>query len=275
MWWLHAVPTPSKHRLDAWCVAFLLLIVLHALGERFVGTATGVDQALPPSATATRTHTRVGIDSHKENTSMARAQFADPIDALRQRWDAIWSTDVSAADANVAALDIAAALIARAERGDLDAVADLVGAATWCVAGGPLVNVSEVGERRRACFERFGETLATREELERAALVWVLQLSAAGLDDATLYASALLRGIGADLLGGVTNDASLREMQRAQILGQLQTLADRGSADAASELHGHWRGDSALHLHDEQLAAYYAALTLRLDPSRNIVAANE
>lgn len=59
-------------------------------------------------------------------------------------------------------------------------------------------------------------------------------------------------------------------MQRALLIGQLQTLAERGSADAASELHGHWSGSSSFRLNDEQAAHYYAKLTEKLDPERSL-----
>lgn len=190
---------------------------------------------------------------------------------VQQRWEAIWSTDISAAERNVSNLQNVDVLIHRAERGDLEATVDLVGAAMWCLTGGPLTNITDqVGDEARACFERFGTSLQSRERLERAAFTWVLQLAAAGMEDATLYASALTRGIGPDVLGGVENDLDTRASQRALLIGQLQTLVDRGSADAASELHGHWSGGSAFRLRDEWLVLHYAQLTERLDPARTV-----
>lgn len=215
--------------------------------------------------------------AHSENTAAVLKEHSvngATLASISARWDAAWSADASAADLNVAHLSQIVSLVARAEAGDLEATVDLVSAATWCLAGGPLVNIAElVGDARRPCVERFGDTLASRDKLERATFVWVLQLASAGVDDATLYASALLRGASADMLGGVDADPATRETQRALLIGQLQTLAERGSADAASELHGHWRGDSALQLHDERWVAYYAALTERLDPARSLAAA--
>jgi hypothetical protein len=209
-----------------------------------------------------------------ETESPRSASSAASLAQIRDRWEATWSTDVSASEIHVAHINSALALIARAESGDLEATVDLIGAATWCLSGGPLVNVSErVGNEQRPCFERFGESLASREKLERASFAWVLQLAAAGVDDATLYASALLRGVGPDVLGGAQVDEDVRQTQRALLIGQLQTLADRGSADAASELHGHWSGQSALQLRDERMAAFYGALTERLDPMRSLVTA--
>lgn len=191
--------------------------------------------------------------------------------AVRNRWDASWSTDVAAAEQNVANLYNTATLVARADIGDLEATVDLVAAATWCLTGGSLTNVTElVNDERHPCFERFGEALASRERLERASFAWVVRLAAAGVEDATLYASALSRGVGPELLGGPDNDRDIGEQQRALLIGQLQTLVERGSADAASELHGHWSGSSALRLSDQRLTRYYAALTEQLDPTRSL-----
>lgn len=111
----------------------------------------------------------------------------DSLRQLRQRWDAAWSTDISAAELNVAHLHNAAALIERAERGDLDATVDLVGADIWCLTAGPLATITDpVGDDQRACFERFGADIASRERLERATFTWVLRLATAGVEDATL-----------------------------------------------------------------------------------------
>ena len=210
-------------------------------------------------------------DSRGVLTASRPANSLDSLGQLRRRWDAAWSTDISAAELNVAHLHHAAELIERAERGDLDATVDLVGAATWCLTAGPLTTVTDqVGDDQRACFERFGADLASRERLERATFTWVLRLAAAGVEDATLYASALTRGIGPDLLGGPDRDSDTRDMQHALLIGQLQTLAERGSADAASELHGHWSASSAFRLNDEQAARYYAKLTEKLDPEGSL-----
>jgi hypothetical protein len=224
-------------------------------------------------AQSTKMSPRRSTEPPAQPPANARAIPADAIASLNHRWNSIWRADAAAAEANVATLDVAADLVERAKRGDLDATADLVGAATWCLAGGPLVNVADfVGNRRQPCYERFGDTLASREALERAVFGWVLQLAAAGLDDAALYASAMLRGNGNRVLAENEGDGAIQEQQKAQLLGQLQTLAERGSADAASELHGHWSGASEFRLRDDGLASYYAALTQRLDPERDLLA---
>ncbi len=211
-------------------------------------------------------------EAHASRSEAVVPHSANALADIRQRWDAAWSTDVSAAALNVANLHRAEALIRRADRGDLDAAVDLVGAATWCLHAGPLTNVTDqIDDQARPCFERFGADLHSRERLERASFTWVLRLVAAGVDDATLYASARTRGIGPDLLGGPDVEDETRDSQRALLIGQLQTLAERGSADAASELHGHWSGTSAFHLADDRLASYYARLTERLDPARSLV----
>jgi hypothetical protein len=225
---------------------------------------------ITPQLPQTPRHTSTEITTDARDTEIALVRLS----AIRNRWDAMWSTDVSAADTNIVNLHAAASLIARAERGDLEATADLIGAATWCLAGGSLVNVTElIDNERRPCFEHFGTHLASRERLERASFEWVLQLSAAGIDDATLYASALIRGNVTSVLGGVDLNEETRETQRELLLGKLQTLVDRGSADAASELHGHWSGSSAFRLNDDRRANYYAALTEKLDPLRSIATA--
>jgi hypothetical protein len=269
--------TPEKLKLSTAAVWAMLLLAIWISSEwQRAARVPKMNGTLDTSASTNKNlGDMIALITQRDGASVThtRAIATDAIAALNHRWDAIWSTDVSAADANVATLDIAVDLVARAKLGDLDATADLVGAATWCIAGGPLVNVTDVvGNQRRPCFERFGDEFASRALLERAVLVWVLQLAAAGLDDAALYASAMLRGNGADLRADIDNDPTTREQQQAQLLGQLQTLAERGSADAASELHGHWSGASAFHLRDERLANYYAALTQRLDPARELVA---
>lgn len=248
------------------CAGLALMIGMSAWRD---GVAPHLWAQLKPVITGHTANT--GNDSSGAQTASRPATSLDSLRQLRQRWDAAWSTDISAAELNVAHLHHAEALIERAERGDLDATVDLVGAATWCLAAGPLATITDpVGDDQRACFERFGVDIASRERLERAAFRWVLRLAAAGVEDATLYASALTRGIGPDLPGGLDRDSDTRDMQRALLIGQLQTLAERGSADAASELHGHWSGNSSFHLNDEQAAYYYAKLTEKLDPERSL-----
>lgn len=255
----------------------LALFVVFALATRKSSPHLPADY--PDTILGTVLHPAASAPARLKSTLTSRARqptanavvAATSLAAVSSRWDAMWSTDVSAAEVNVANMHSAAALMARADRGDLEATVDLVGAATWCLSGGPLTHVTDpINDDRRPCFERFGDDLATRERLERASFAWVMRLAAAGVDDATLYASALTRGIGPDLLGGADNDSDLRDEQRALLVGQLQTLAARGSADAASELHGHWSAGSALRLADERLTSYYAALTEQLDPTRSL-----
>jgi hypothetical protein len=233
-----------------------------------VGHATGAPAAASPAKTADS----VPITTSHRTLRPANAVIAaTSLAAVRVRWDSIWSADVGAAELNAVSLNNTAALMERAEQGDLEATVDLIGAATWCLAAGPLANVTDqVGDERRPCFERFGVDLASRERLERASFAWVLRLAAAGVEDATLYASALTRGMSADMLGGPDAETALGADQRALLISQLQGLAERGSADAASELHGHWSGLSAFKLADVQLVRHYAELTERLDPARNL-----
>jgi hypothetical protein len=203
----------------------------------------------------------------------------DSLQRIQQRWDALWQANAAAAELNVSHLQSALSLIERAERGDLEATLDLMGAATWCLSAGPMTNVTDVADAianvRVPCYERFGDDLASRERLERASFVWLMQLVNAGLEDATLYASALTRGIGPDVLGGINDEPETRDMQRAQIMGQLHSMALRGSADAASELNGHYGGDSYLTKPNAALATYYARLTDTLDPARARIARGE
>jgi hypothetical protein len=197
----------------------------------------------------------------------------DPLSHIRKRWDSMWRADATAADLNLGNLHIAQSLIHRADAGDLEATTDIIGAAMWCLSAGSMVNVTDfIQGERRPCYERFGASLSSRERLERAAFAWVLALASAGMDDAVLYASALARGLGSDLFGGADIDEQLREMQQAQLLGQLQSMAMRGSAEAASELNGHYGGTSSLVAADTALSVYYARLTEQLDPTRSAMA---
>lgn len=250
------------------CAALLVALLAWREAPYTTSLFTGIDSA---ASQLTGARARVQNVLPPPYTARHVAPVPRSVTAVRNRWDAMWSTDVAAAEVNVANWYNTASLIARADRGDLEATVDLVGAATWCLGAGPLTNITElVNGERRPCFERFGDRLASRARLERASFAWVVRLAAAGVDDATLYASALTRGVGPDLLGGPDNEPDMGDDQRALLVGQLQTLAERGSADAASELHGHWSGRSAFRLADERLTHYYAALTEQLDPTRSL-----
>ena len=259
----------TKLRTALPCAGLLFVLLIWQSGAS-VSVDAEPDSAMHPAAVERAQ--RESVSTPRDRRASAAAVVASSsLAAVRNRWDASWSTDIAAAELNVANLYDTATLIARADRGDLEATVDLVAAATWCLTGGSLTNITElVNDERRPCFERFGETLASRVRLERASFAWVVRLAAAGVDDATLYASALTRGVGPELLGGPDNDPDIGEQQRALLIGQLQTLVERGSADAASELHGHWSGSSALRLSDQRLTRYYAALTEQLDPTRSL-----
>jgi hypothetical protein len=288
MWPKRGYSISLKTRIFAVCVVCLLALALrliphttltstHAINTAAVEPNRGAFGALIAADFLT-----VAPTAPRPATSSAT------LSSVALRWDAAWSADVAVADANVANLHIAQALIARTAAGDLEATVDLIAAASWCLSGGPLVTITDgnasstditesgepLTESRRPCYERFGESLASRAELERAVFAWVLRLAAAGVDDAALYASALIRGTGPDLLSNSNAEmgsaTDVRQTQRELLLSQLQTLAERGSAAAASELHSHWSGDSAFHLRDPGLANYYALLTERLDPTRSL-----
>lgn len=259
----------TKLRTALTCAGMLLALLIWQPAPN-VSVDAEPDTAVHPAAVGRAQ--RQSASTPRDREARAEAVVASSsLAAIRNRWDTSWSTDVAAAELNVANLYNTATLVARADTGDLEATVDLVAAATWCLTGGPLTNITElVNDERRPCFERFGEARASRERLERASFAWVVRLAAAGVEDATLYASALTRGVGPELLGGPDNDREIGDQQRALLIGQLQTLVERGSADAASELHGHWSGSSALRLSDERLTRYYAALTEQLDPTRSL-----
>jgi hypothetical protein len=266
----------STRRGFALCVMAIVAWALFVTQRWFVEPLGLRSDAL--ATHAFRSNAESSVDAFVSGLTASR-NTQDSLQRIQQRWDSLWQVDATAAETNVRHLQSALSLIERAERGDLEATLDLMGAATWCLSAGPMTNVADVvdatetrGNARVPCYERFGGDLASRERLERASFGWLMQLVNAGLEDAALYASALTRGIGADVLGGVNDEPEIRDMQRAQIMGQLHSIALRGSADAASELNGHYGGDSYLTRPNAALAAFYARLTETLDPARALVA---
>ena len=258
---------PTRHLFAAACLTMFVVLALPGFDSRTRPTVDAIESRarssnqLSARSIASALQTPLSADKP--------TQASGSLAHIRQRWELMWSADAAAAELNVGNLQHAPGLIERAGRGDLEAVIDLVGAATWCLSAGPLGNVTDlVNDERRPCYERFGDAVASREQLERSSFAWLMQLANAGVEDAVLYASALTRGIGPDLLGGRDVDAETRVSQRALLLGQLQSMAARGSADAASELHGHWSGDSSLAVNDTALATHYLRLTGQLDPMR-------
>jgi hypothetical protein len=269
MWLSGSFAVETKLRTALRCAGMLVVLLISQLAPHDSIDAE-LDTTAHPAAFG-RPQQQSVLMLRDRRSSAEQVVAASSLVAVRNRWNASWSTDVAAAELNVANLHHTASLIARADHGDLEATVDLVAAATWCLTGGPLTNVTElVGDERRPCVERFGDALASRERLERASFVWVLRLAAAGVEDAALYGSALTRGVGPELLGGPDNDPDVSDQQRALLIGQLQTLVEGGSADAASELHGHWGGYSALRLTDERLTRHFATLTEQLDPTRSL-----
>lgn len=269
MWLSGSFAVETKLRVALPCAGTLIVLLIWQFAPRL--SVEAEFDSVARSAAIGRVQPRLNLALRDRQSSVEAVIASSSLTSVRNRWDASWSTDVAAAESNVANLYNTASLIERAERGDLEATVDLVAAATWCLTGGSLTNVTElVNDERRPCFERFGDGLASRQRLERASFAWVVRLAAAGVEDATLYASALSRGVGPELLGGPDNDSDIGDQQRALLIGQLQTLVERGSADAASELHGHWSGSSALRLADERLTRHFAALTEQLDPTRSL-----
>jgi hypothetical protein len=206
--------------------------------------------------------------------------------ALQNLWETVWSIDAAAVEVNEANIMAALALRERAERGDLEATVLLLGAAGWCASAGPLALLHEgVRGAPAACLSRFGSDIDSRESLDWAIFRWTMQLANAGLADATLYASVLGREqLFATLSSSITTNADAVETTdttdqlRAQLIGQLQSMVERGSPDAASELNSYYLSAIAYGrtkgiLESEiaptsALARYYAALTERLDPTR-------
>ncbi len=255
------------------CVIAMLAWTLFVTQSLFDETNAWRNRVTDASAPFEDARARAENMFSEAKTDSLRSQS---LQGIQRRWDAVWQADAAAAELNVGHLRSATNLIERSERGDLEASIDLIGAATWCLSAGPMANVVEVnGNVRLLCYERFGDDLASRERLERASFVWLMRLASAGIDDATLYASALTRGIGANVLGGANDDPVLRETQRAQIMGQLHSMAQRGSAEAASELNGHYGGDSYLTPPNLALALHYAKLTDTLDPARTLLVRGE
>ena len=192
-----------------------------------------------------------------------------PFAGLQARWESVWSIDVASAEQNEINLTRALDLRASAERGDLDAVVELIGAASWCASAGPLASQrgNADGSRPPPCAERFGADIATHDALEWAIFRWTMMLANAGVHDATLYAS--VRGRELLFTSIPASDAEVVESLRNQLISQLQSMALTGSADAASELNGYYMkavetGESGV-----EQARYYAKLTEYLDPSRS------
>lgn len=196
------------------------------------------------------------------------ARQAQPFAALQSRWESVWGIDVASAVLNESNIDLALELRARADHGDLDAVVDLIGAASWCASAGPLASQRENadGTRSPPCAERFGDDITSHVELEWAIFRWTMMLANAGYADATLYASVR----GRDLLFTETPtlDADVIKSLRSQLIGQLQSMALTGSADAASELNGYYMKAVETDGSEAEQARYYARLTERLDPAR-------
>ena len=196
------------------------------------------------------------------------AQRAQPFARLQARWESVWSIDVASAEQNEDNIDRALDLRAQAERGDLEAVVELIGAASWCASAGPLASQRESadGTRPPPCAERFGADIASHDALEWAIFRWTMMLANAGFHDATLYASVR----GRDLLFAPSSASETEDVEslRSQLIGQLQSLALTGSADAASELNGYYMRAVETGGNGAEQARYYAKLTEHLDPAR-------
>ena len=211
--------------------------------------------------------------SHNRSTNPSLAttpvaRQAQAFAGLQARWESVWSIDVASAELNEANIDRAPELRARADRGDLDAVVELIGAASWCASAGPLSSQRESadGTRPPPCAERFGEDIASHGALEWAIFRWTMLLANAGFQEALLYAS--VRGRDQLFAPPLAADLEVVSSLRSQLIGQLQSLAATGSADAASELNSYYMKAVEIGEAAAVEARYYADLTERLDPAR-------
>ena len=205
----------------------------------------------------------------RETTQTVSASLAFPFAALAAQWESVWSIDIASAERNEANIDRARDLRILAEEGDLDAVVELIGAASWCASAGPLASQRDNtdGTRPPPCSERFGADIASHQALEWAIFRWTMMLANAGFQDATLYASVR----GRDLLFAASSatDPELAETLRSQLIGQLQSMASTGSADAASELNSYYMRAVETSESGAEQARFYARLTEQLDPTRS------
>ena len=197
-----------------------------------------------------------------------RARPTQPFAELQARWESVWSIDVASAELNEANIDRALELRARADQGDLDAVVELIGAASWCASAGPLSSQRESadGTRPPLCAERFGADIASHGALDWAIFRWTMVLANAGFQDALLYAS--VRGRDQLFAPSLAADPEVVASLRSQLIGQLQSMAASGSADAASELNSYYMKAVEIGESAAVEARYYADLTERLDSAR-------
>lgn len=200
--------------------------------------------------------------------AMQIARQAQPFAGLEARWDSVWSIDVASAELNEANIDRALILRDRAEHGDLNAVVELIAAASWCASADPLSSQrdSADGTRPPPCAERFGADIASHRSLEWAIFRWTMMLANAGFQEALLYAS--VRGRDQLFVPPLAADPEVVASLRSQLIGQLQSMAASGSADAASELNSYYMKAVEIGESATVEARYYADLTERLDPKR-------
>ena len=190
-----------------------------------------------------------------------------PFAGLQARWETVWGIDVTSAELNEANIDRALDLRTRAEQGDLDSVVLLIGAASWCASSGPLsTQRASIEGTPTLCADRFGADIASHGALEWAIFRWTMLLANAGFQDALLYAS--VRGRDQLFAPPRAADPEVVASLRSQLIGQLQSLAASGSADAASELNSYYMKAVEIGESAAVEARYYADLTERLDPER-------
>ena len=195
------------------------------------------------------------------------ARQTAPFAGLQARWETVWSIDVTSAELNEANIDRALDLRARAERGDLEAAVELIGAASWCASSGPLsTQRASIEGTQTLCADRFGADIASHGALEWAIFRWTMMLANAGFQEAILYAS--VRGRDQLFAPPLAADPEVVASLRSQLLGQLQSMAASGSADAASELNSYYMKAVEIGESAAVEARYYADLTERLDSAR-------
>lgn len=209
------------------------------------------------------------VSQPNTTTQTMAAVQAFPFAALAAQWESVWSIDIASAERNETNIGRAQELRTLAEHDDFDAVVELIGAASWCMSAGPLASQRENtdGMRPPPCFERFGADITSHNELEWAIFRWTMMLANAGFHDATLYAS--IRGRDLLFAASPTADPELAESLRNQLIGQLQSMASTGSADAASELNSYYMRAVETSESGAEQARFYAKLTEQLDPARS------
>ena len=225
------------------------------------------DKIVSAATVAIKSHLTERAKPFSKATPTTTVLQTAPFARLQARWDAAWSIDVTSAELNETNIDRALDLRARAEEGDLEAAVELIGAASWCASSGPLsTQRASIEGTQTLCADRFGTDIDSHGALEWAIFRWTMLLANAGFQEALLYAS--VRGRDQLFAPVLAADPEVVASLRSQLIGQLQSMAATGSADAASELKGYYMKAVEIGQSAAVEARYYADLTERLDPAR-------